>query len=536
MPLPCFNFCLGSSDAGKPKTTDKPSSQQPATNPTETSSTIDNQVIKSETLEDPHTSSAPAKNNPKMAEGVSAAVAASLASGGVESVGFLNDLVRQLWDYINIAGGKLTKEIVEPMFKEMLPGPLKSLHFEKIDLGKKPLKFDNVDVHTREKGMVKLDIDVSWDGNCDIELAASMLGSFGVESVKIKGRLSVLLCPLINRMPIVSAMQIGFINPPDIELDFTGLAQVADLCIIDDTIRSIIQNVLAGILVLPNRLLIKLDPTNNFFDTYKHPLGLIRITIVKGQGFKVPKQFIKDIPDVYCKVKFGAEKMWKTSTKNNDTTPEWDEKKDFILSDHDQILEIEALDDDLAGDDNLGAGKITVGKLLLAGGTTDIPLIHEGEDTGASITVSSSIYQFTSETISCESPDHSGKELLCGLVTVLVAGASNIPGKREEAASKVQLTYDGKDYLTPTIFNNPGIDAINPSYDWSFRVPLTPDMISSSPGFTFTLMNGKETIGSTSATFEEVLQSPEKTLTAKRDMGEGASIDFRICIAGVHMV
>lgn len=536
MRLPCFSLCLDTSDTDKQKATNKHSPQNPATNTTGISSSIDKEINTSETPKDRDTSAVPPKYTQKMAEGVSAAIAASLASGGVESVGFLNDLVRQLWDYINIAGGKLTKEIVEPIFKEVLPGPLKSLHFEKIDLGKKPLTFDNVDVHTREKGMVKLDIDVSWDGNCDIELAANMLGKFGVESVKIKGRLSVLLCPLINRMPIVSAMQIGFINPPDIELDFTGLAQVADLCIIDDTIRSVIQNVLAGILVLPNRLLIKLDPTNNFFDTYKHPLGLIRLTVVKGQGFKVPKQFIKDIPDVYCKIKLGAEEKWKTSTINNDTTPEWNEKKDFILSDHDQIIEIEALDDDLAGDDNLGSGKITVGKLLLAGGTADVPLIHKGEDTGASITISSSIYQFTSETISCESPDHSGKELLCGLVTVLIAGASNIPGKREEAASKVKLTYHGKDYLTPTIFHNPGIDAINPSYDWSLRVPLTPDMISSSPDFTLTLMNGKETIGTTSVAFEDVWQSAEKTLTTKRDMGDSSSIDFHIRIAGVHMV
>lgn len=97
------------------------------------------------------------------------------ASGGTESVGFLNDLVAQLWPHINAAGSKMVKEMVEPMFEEMLPGPLKSLHFPKIDLGKVPFKFDNVDVHQTDHGGVKLDLDVNWDGRCDIELDGGAL-------------------------------------------------------------------------------------------------------------------------------------------------------------------------------------------------------------------------------------------------------------------------------------------------------------------------------------------------------------------------
>ncbi|CAN8069154.1 unnamed protein product [Agarophyton chilense] len=466
---------------------------------------------------------------------VSAAIAASVASGGVESVGFLNDLVARLWDYINVAGARLTKEIVEPMFAEMLPGPLKSLHFVKIDLGKKPIKFDNVDVLSRERGVVKLNIDVHWDGNCDIELASSML-KFGVESVKIKGRLSVLLCPLIERMPIVSAMQVAFINPPELELDFTGLAQVADFSLIDDTIRSIIQNVLASILVLPSRLLVKLDPANDFFLTYKPPLGMIRFTIEKGEGFKVPKQFIKDIPDVYCKVKFGVDPLWKTSTKNNDTTPEWNESRDFLLSDHDQILKIQAYDDDLAGDDDLGSGSIAVGNLLLEGKQSDISLKYKGEDVGATITVKATIYEFSKDLLSFELPDHTGKGLLCGLATVMVPGAFNIPGPREEAASKVKLSFGPLDLYSPVIFNNPGIDALNPCYDWAVRIPLTHAIVAKSPDFELTLMNGKKVLGSTTVPFAEVLEAEQKTVTDKREMGESASVSFRVCVRGVHVV
>jgi len=69
----------------------------------------------------------------------------------------------------------MTKEIVEPMFATMLPGTLASLHFVKIDLGPVPIRFDNVDVHKTDSQGIKLDLDLDWDGRCDIELNAKMM-------------------------------------------------------------------------------------------------------------------------------------------------------------------------------------------------------------------------------------------------------------------------------------------------------------------------------------------------------------------------
>ena len=64
----------------------------------------------------------------------SAYALARLAQHGVdiensEHVGFLSSIVRELWPYIDAAGSKTVKEMFEPMFAEMLPGPLKSLKF-----------------------------------------------------------------------------------------------------------------------------------------------------------------------------------------------------------------------------------------------------------------------------------------------------------------------------------------------------------------------------------------------------------------------
>lgn len=71
----------------------------------------------------------------------------------------------------------MVKEIADPMFKEMLPGPLATLHFTKVDLGQVPIVFSNVKVTKTPTDGIKLDLNVDWDGQCDISLDADMIPS-----------------------------------------------------------------------------------------------------------------------------------------------------------------------------------------------------------------------------------------------------------------------------------------------------------------------------------------------------------------------
>lgn len=57
----------------------------------------------------------------------------------------------------------------------MLPGPLATLHFTKIDLGTVPLVLSNVKVTKTPQDGIKLDLDVDWKGQCDIQLDANMM-------------------------------------------------------------------------------------------------------------------------------------------------------------------------------------------------------------------------------------------------------------------------------------------------------------------------------------------------------------------------
>ena len=436
---------------------------------------------------------------------------------------------------MSIAGADVVKESVEPSFQD-LPGPLSSLHFEKVDLGSIPIAFDRIDVHTKDSDSIKLDIDVVWDGTCDIRLRCG-IGFFGVRSIKLNGRLSVLMSPLIDKLPLVSAVQVAFINPPRIELDFTGAAQIADLSIIDDTIRSAIHQTLAGIMVLPNRMLTKLDPAATIFEAYQEPQGIARLTIVGGGGFKVQGRLLnRDVPDVFVKATLGSSSTWKSSTKSNTTNPVWNESNDFILSDDDQLITVDAYDsDDLSSHDDLGIASITVGDLLLEGRMKNLQLKKRGKITGAHIMVNlSGIYSLVPDLLSFESPEFEGPGALCGLLTVLVAQAFNIPVAKEDASVHVKVRWGKKEYSTAAVVDAAGIDALNPSFDTPFLCPLTQKLAATKEDIIFAVMNGADVIGTAEVPFSTLADSPGMMVTAKTSVGDkGAMLQFRVILRGL---
>lgn len=491
----------------------------------------------------------------------------SLEAGKQHRVSFLTEIIEELWDYLNIAGADTIRATLEPMLSEMRPAILVS----KMDLGKVPPRLDNIVVHkiNKDVGYLKFDMDVVWDGQCDIQLKANYIGSFGVKAMKLKGRMSVLLKPLTNQLPVVSAIQYAFINPPALKLEFTGLAQVADLHVIHDSIYKIINDTMAGMIVLPNRMLYKMVLSNNFLDTYHAPLGIARITLIGGSGFVEEQRSLRapDVPDVYCLTTVGCSDEWKTSTIKNSMSPEWKESADFLFTDHQQLVQIEAWDEDagaLDPDDFLGQTKVSVGELLLRGRTMDTKLVDkEGKETGAVLTLSCELSEWTTDLQSFgrNAAEHN---TLCGLLTIIVTQAFAIPVERVEAASYVKITYGTREFFTSQVSHYPGIgtfdnvrvrgckrscrlnahmlalslalpDAINPEYDCAFHVPLTPKLIQEDNDVIFSLYNSEDLLGTFSVSMSSLKTAPEKTLTERRPIGtQGASLEFRCTLRGIQ--
>ena len=170
-------------------------------------------------------------------------------TSGITHVNFLSDIVARLWPYLNKAGTQMIKDTIEPTFKETLPGPLSTLKFTKLDLGHVPLVLDNILVrellkidddnltYGKNRDYLQFEWDVTWNSKCDIQFATDKIGGdtfgvpikFGVKGVSLSGRLQVIAKPLSGVLPCIDAISFAFVNPPKIELDFTGLANLADM-------------------------------------------------------------------------------------------------------------------------------------------------------------------------------------------------------------------------------------------------------------------------------------------------------------------
>jgi len=465
------------------------------------------------------------------------------ASGGSESAGFLNDIIEQLWPNINVAGCKMVKDIVEPMFATMLPGPLASLKFVKLDLGPVPMRVSEVDVHKVDNGGIKLDMDVNWEGKSDIELDGNMVPKLGIGHVSLKGRLSILLAPLTNVIPLIGAAQVAFINPPELKLDFTDAANIADWVLVDKAVRKVIVSIVSSMAVLPNRYLVKLDNNNDYFRTYLPQLGALRLTIERAVGISGPKKsgakrllakIVKDIPDCYCKVNVGAEEEWRTTIKKNDHDPEWNETHDFLVADYDQKIFIDVQDDDLGGDDDIGVATTTVKDILLNGGSQELALTHEGQPTDAKVVVHAKFFDFVDDAGAITSTQSQNEGQIVGIATVLIASALGLQGQRDELNPSIKVTWGAKEFRTAAKSYSPGTDIFNPSFDQAFRIPVTADLIANPANFKISLMNKTSETGSVEIPFQDVLQAPGLVREESFDVGSGATVRASISLRGLQ--
>lgn len=222
---------------------------------------------------------------------------------------FLTCLIRELWPHLNVALCEMIRETVEPTLAESLPSPMNTLKFTKLNLGKSPPKIENLVVHDNDEQAnpddpVQFDFDLVWKSGrgCNITLKTASYGlTLGVEKFALTGHMTFLAHPS-DEIPCVSSLQYAFINTPSMNLDFTGLAELADIKSIKRIVIDSILSTLNEMMVLPHRSLYKMDYACSLMDVYRPPIGIARVTLLSGRGFQVEKRMLRsdDIPDVYC--------------------------------------------------------------------------------------------------------------------------------------------------------------------------------------------------------------------------------------------
>jgi len=244
------------------------------------------------------------------------------------------------------------------------------------------------------------------------------------------------------------------------------------------------------------------------------------------------------------KTKFGAFDQWQTSVQKNATDPEWNERKDFVFSDDDQVIEVEAWDEDtFSSDDHVGTASATVKEFLLEdSGMKTLQLSgKDGSLIEGDITLQLEAYKCVSDLSSFELPDFGGDGCICGFMIILVGKGIDIPVPKTYSTFVKVEWGPSQNFVTAPIMDAPGIDATNPSYDTPFLIPLTQELIKSNKehDVVFTVMNsfeGDETeLGTTSVTFDSIMESSTKTITGDKEesIGEGLKLRYQVSLRGL---
>jgi Ca2+-dependent lipid-binding protein len=305
----------------------------------------------------------------------------------------------------------------------------------------------------------------------------------------------------------------------------------------------VLIGIISSVVVLPNRFLLKLDANNDYFKTYLQPLGIVRITAEKAWGFaeesqsKTKKFFSKltrASPDCYAEIEVGAEPAWKTTTKNNTTTPTWGETHDFVVTDLEQRIRVVVADQDVNSDDEVGVAVTTVKEILAAGGKSELDMLHKGSKNDGKVALSCEFFQFTAEdSSSFSAANHRGDGLMCGVLTVLVASAFGIKGQRENLKPSVVVTWGSKHrYQTVVQTDAPGTDINNPTFDQHFRIPVTAADVTAG-SLRIACMDKETEIGAVELAFEDLKKAPDMTLQDKFDVGGGVKVRASVSLRGV---
>lgn len=321
---------------------------------------------------------------------------------------WVNAIVRGIWPKASRGLLLYLREFLEPAIRHNMPSYLPAVTFTRLDLGTIPPVVTSVSVrnngHTSVEASgqhelasllsasssngtsVILELGITFDGNTNFQmaLASSSSTAFGIESAHLNGRLEVIVAPVISRIPLFGAFQVAFINAPVIDFTLTGIAAAGDMGPWTGAFRRVVQDIFGSIAVLPNRIVVRIDPAIDFFSlsAMSHAVGVLRVSVLEGKGFphtdtNTIKQSLgqSSEPDVYVTLRLGNI-TYQTVRIDDCESPKYENQIfDFILTSNspDQQLHIEAFDFDLGQDDKLGQATVQTSKLLEAP-TTDVRL------------------------------------------------------------------------------------------------------------------------------------------------------------------
>uniref|UniRef100_A0A8D1NFI9 Extended synaptotagmin-3 n=1 Tax=Sus scrofa TaxID=9823 RepID=A0A8D1NFI9_PIG len=285
----------------------------------------------------------------------------------VERVEWANKIISQIWPYLSMIMENKFREKLEPKIREKSTH-LRTFTFTKLYFGQKCPRVNGVKAHTNQcnRRQVVLDLQICYIGDCEISVELQKIQA-GVNGIQLQGTLRVILEPLLVDKPFVGAVTVFFLQKPHLQINWTGLTNLLDAPGINEVTDSLLEDLIAAHLVLPNRVTVPvkkgLDLTNLRFPL---PCGVIRVHLLEAEKLAQKDNFlgIRGKSDPYAKMSIGLQ-HFRSKTIYKNLNPTWNEVFEFIVYEvPGQDLEVDLYDEDPDRDDFLGSLQICLGDVM----------------------------------------------------------------------------------------------------------------------------------------------------------------------------
>jgi len=298
----------------------------------------------------------------------------STYTGAECNADWLNDFLTELWPRISAHVTAMLKDSVEPKIQEALPSVLgQSFRFSEVTLGDKPLQLDSIresaNNYQSRTGTVRdvfLKLDVVYEGDAHVQISAAG-AKLGIHHLTLTGDLQVCFKELMDRPPFFTGISIFFANTPKIDMKWTGAAKVLAIGKLKHTIQRIISQQLDHICVLPRRIAIEMDHTEDRLFRLKAPwpIGILRLHLIGARDLQAMdwSLFGQNTSDPYATMRLGGI-TFTSKVINKNLNPRWNETHTFLVFDRHQKLDIELYDSDMNADDFLGQVELKVDHVL----------------------------------------------------------------------------------------------------------------------------------------------------------------------------